>query len=99
MAQTNLVRLTDLLHEETLGLSRLPCWEHLSPQQYRERVAALIEEIEIAARLARLERGVPVLGLEAVLRQNPLTRPNPALSSIQIDVQANREIKPGPAEG
>jgi hypothetical protein len=39
-------------------------------------VAALIEEIEIAARLARLERGIPVVGLGAVLRQNPLTRPN-----------------------
>ena len=26
--------------------------------------------------MARLERGIPVLGLGAVLRQNPLTRPN-----------------------
>jgi hypothetical protein len=62
--------------EETLVLSRLPCWEHLSPEEYRARVAALVEEIEAEARLARLERGIPVLGLGAVLRQNPLTRPN-----------------------
>jgi hypothetical protein len=62
--------------EKTFFLSRLPCWEHLSPEEYRARVAALIEEIELEARLARLERGIPVLGLGAVLRQNPLTRPN-----------------------
>jgi hypothetical protein len=62
--------------EKTFFLSRLPCWEHLSSEEYRARVAALIEEIELEARLARLERGIPVLGLGAVLRQNPLTRPN-----------------------
>jgi hypothetical protein len=48
--------------EEMFFLSCLPCWEHLSSEQYRERVAAIIEEIEIEARLARLERGIPVLG-------------------------------------
>jgi hypothetical protein len=62
--------------EETFFLSCLPCWEHLSSEQYRELVAAIIEEIEIEARLARLERGIPVLGLGAVFRQNPLTQPN-----------------------
>jgi hypothetical protein len=59
-----------------LLLTRLPCWEHLSQEEYRERVAALVEEIEAEARMARLERGLPVLGVGAVLRQNPHTQPN-----------------------
>jgi hypothetical protein len=62
--------------EETFFLSQLPCWAHLSPEQYRERVASLVEEIEAEARLARLERGLPVMGVGAILRQNPLTRPH-----------------------
>jgi hypothetical protein len=28
--------------EETFSLTPLPCWGHLSPEQYRERVAALV---------------------------------------------------------
>lgn len=62
--------------EETFTLTRLPCWEHLSQEEYRERVAELVEKIEAEARMARLERGIPVLGVGAVLRQNPHTQPN-----------------------
>jgi hypothetical protein len=62
--------------EETFVLSRLPCWEHLAPEEYRKRVAELVEEIELDARVARIERGFPVLGVGTVLRQNPHTRPN-----------------------
>ncbi len=39
------------------------------------RVAAPGSLLMASSRLARLERGIPVLGLGAVLRQNPLTRP------------------------
>jgi hypothetical protein len=62
--------------EEAFVLSRLPCWEHLSAEDYRKRVAELVEEIELDARVARMERGTSVLGVGAVLRQNPHTRPN-----------------------
>jgi hypothetical protein len=62
--------------EETFVLTRLPCWEHLSPEEYRQRVAGLVEEIELDARVARMERGLPVLGVGAVLRQHPHTQPN-----------------------
>ena len=62
--------------EETFVLSRLPCWEHLSPEAYRKRVAELVEEIELDARVVRMERGTSVLVFGAVLRQNPHTRPN-----------------------
>jgi hypothetical protein len=62
--------------EETFVLTRLPCWEHLSAEEYRQRVAALVEEIELDARVARMERQQPVLGAAAVLRQRPHTQPN-----------------------
>lgn len=39
-------------------------------------MAVLVEEIELDARVARLERQLPVLGVGAVLRQNPHTQPN-----------------------
>jgi hypothetical protein len=62
--------------EEIFFLTRLPCWEHLSQEEYRQRVAELVEEIELDARVRRLERGLPVLGVGAVLRQRPHTQPN-----------------------
>jgi hypothetical protein len=62
--------------EETFVLTPLPCWEHLSPEQYRERVAALVEEIESEAKAIRREKGLPVLGARAVLQQNPHKEPN-----------------------
>ncbi|HEX3127289.1 MAG TPA: hypothetical protein VH394_08165 [Thermoanaerobaculia bacterium] len=67
--------------EETFVLSRLPCWEHLSPEAYQKRVAELVEEIELDARVARMERGLPVLGVGAVLRQGP---PYPAEQDQEI---------------
>jgi hypothetical protein len=62
--------------EEELVLSQLPCWAHLTPEQYRERIAELVEEIEAEARADREARGVEPLGVEAILRQDPHTRPN-----------------------
>ena len=61
---------------EELVLSPLPCWEHLSPKQYRERVAGLIRQIETEGRSERESKGLQPLGVEAVLRQNPTTRPS-----------------------
>jgi REP element-mobilizing transposase RayT len=62
--------------EEELSLSQLPCWAHLTTEQYRERIAELVEEIEAEARADRQARGVEPLGVEAILRQDPHTRPN-----------------------
>jgi hypothetical protein len=36
--------------EQTFELTPLPCWAHLSPDAYRERVAALVTEIEAKPR-------------------------------------------------
>jgi len=62
--------------EEVLKLSQLPCWADLTPEQYRERIAELVEEIEAEARTDREARGIEPWGVEAILRQDPHTRPN-----------------------
>ncbi len=69
-------RLKYAEEEEELVLSQLPCWADLTPEQYRERIAELVEEIESEARADREARGVEPLGVEAILRQDPHTRPN-----------------------
>jgi len=62
--------------EEAFELTPLPCWAHLSPEAYRERVAALVEEIEREAAAALARSGRQPLGVAGILRQNPQTRPN-----------------------
>ena len=62
--------------EEELFLSQLPCWADLTPEQYRQRIAELVEEVEAEARADREARGVEPLGVEAILRQDPHARPN-----------------------
>jgi putative transposase len=62
--------------EEELVLSQLPCWADLTPEQYRERIAGLVQEIEAEARADRQARGIEPFGVEAILRQDPHTRPN-----------------------
>jgi Transposase IS200 like len=62
--------------EEELKLSQLPCWADLTPEQYRQRIAELVAEIETEARAGREAKGVEPLGVEAILRQDPHTCPN-----------------------
>ena len=61
--------------EETVTLSHLPCWRHLSPEMYRDLVAGLVREIESDAAAERKLTGREPLGREAILRQHPQTRP------------------------
>lgn len=51
-------------------------WADLTPDQYRERIAELAEDIEAEARADREARGIEPLGVEAILRQDPHNRPN-----------------------
>jgi REP element-mobilizing transposase RayT len=60
---------------ETVTLSPLPCWKHLSPEAYRKRVAQMAAEIEEDAAAARKRTGVEPLGPAAILAQDPVTRP------------------------
>ena len=61
--------------EETVVLSPLPCWEHLPPEEYRERIRGLVKEIEKEAAADRERTGIPALGPEAILAQDPQHRP------------------------
>jgi hypothetical protein len=43
-------------------LSPLPCWEHLSPEDHKEKIAELIREIEEEAAAQRAATGGPRCG-------------------------------------
>jgi hypothetical protein len=60
---------------ETVILTPIPCWAHLSAEEYRRRVASLQEDIEAEAAAVRKETGAQVLGVEAILSRDPLYRP------------------------
>jgi REP element-mobilizing transposase RayT len=60
---------------ETATFSPLPCWGHLSPEAYRERVGRMADEIEQAAAAARKRTGAQPFGAAKILAQHPWTRP------------------------
>src|SRR5436853_5554908 len=60
---------------ETVILSPIPCWAHLPPEVYRARVAGLVEGIETEAAQSRSLQGTSVLGVEAILENDPQHRP------------------------
>ena len=61
--------------EETVVLSKIPCWAHLSDEDYRQRIASLKEQIEAEAAVVREATGTQVLGVEAILSRDPQYRP------------------------
>jgi REP element-mobilizing transposase RayT len=60
---------------ETLVLDPLPCWRHLSKEQRRRLVTALVEEIEAEAAAHRERTGIKPPGPAAILTQNPHRQP------------------------
>ena len=54
----------------------LPCWKHLTDKERRCRVAALVTEIEAQATRQREETGIPSLGVDRILAQDPQSRPS-----------------------
>jgi hypothetical protein len=60
---------------ETVSLAPLPCWGDLSVEQYRERIAELVEAIIAKAAARRAATGIEPLGVAAILRQHPFTQP------------------------
>jgi len=58
--------------KEVVVLQPLPCWEHLSKEEYQKRVADLVEQIETKARDERGSTGEEVRPLEA---RHPHERP------------------------
>src|SRR3982751_460510 len=60
---------------ESVVFSPIPCWAHLPADRYRERMKNLVEEVDAEAALARRQSGAGVLGVEAILAQDPQARP------------------------
>lgn len=66
---------------ETVHLSPLPCWRHLDPDEIRQRVVELVNEIDQAAHRDRLATGDGVAGVRAVRHRDPHDRPEQAKRS------------------
>jgi REP element-mobilizing transposase RayT len=60
---------------EILELDPLPCWKELPPEQYRQRIADLVDTIIATAETRRKESGKEPAGAAAVRAQNPLSQP------------------------
>jgi hypothetical protein len=60
---------------ETVTLSPLPCWRDLPEETRRQRIAEMVEEIEAEAARMREQTGRPALGAQAIVTQDPHTRP------------------------
>ena len=63
--------LDDVAEAETVTLSPIPCWQGLSEDELRERLAALVETIERENAERRRAEGKSILGVKAVRRQDP----------------------------
>jgi hypothetical protein len=61
---------------EVVHLEPLPCWAHLFPEAWRERVAALVAGIEAEAEAQRKRTGISPPGPAAIRNQRPHDRPN-----------------------
>jgi len=61
---------------ERIRLSSLPCWRHLSTQEYRRRVGEVILQIEAETAARHARKGTRPLGVKAVQAQHPHDRPN-----------------------
>jgi REP element-mobilizing transposase RayT len=79
---------------ETLELTPLPCWKHLTPEKRQQMAAAMVAEIEAQAAARRESTGVQVLGPAAILAQSPESRPLKTKRSPAPAVHAaNRAVR------
>jgi putative transposase len=66
---------------ESVVLSPIPCWAHLPADRYRERMRNLVEEVDAEAARAQQQSGARVLGVKAILAQDPQARPTSIVRS------------------
>jgi REP element-mobilizing transposase RayT len=66
----------DFMEQEELQLTPLPCWESLTPEEYRAQIHQMIDAIEADARLQQEATGTSPLGADVVCRQDPHHEPN-----------------------
>ncbi|NJL26484.1 MAG: hypothetical protein HC897_00730 [Thermoanaerobaculia bacterium] len=78
----------DFATPETIVLSPLPCWRHLSPEAYRHRIADLVRQIEADAERKQRLGGWEPQGADGVKAQNPLEAPARSKKSPAPDFHA-----------
>jgi hypothetical protein len=61
--------------EEVLELGPLPCWRHLTQEQYRSRMTGLVETIIAETEARKKQTGFSPLGPDAILAQDPFGQP------------------------
>ncbi len=59
----------------TLELDPLPCWRHLPKEEIRRRIAEMVEEIDAEHARRVVLNGRAPLGVEAIRKQHPHSRP------------------------
>lgn len=69
------VRAVDFEETLVVELSPLPCWAHLTPEEYLRRVRREIASIEAETAERHRRDGTRPLGRRAILRQDPHYRP------------------------
>jgi len=69
------VRPIDFEEDLLLEFSPLPCWAHLPPEEYQQRIRDLVKEIEQETAAMHQAKGTRPLGRRAVLRKHPHFRP------------------------
>jgi REP element-mobilizing transposase RayT len=60
---------------ETVTLSPLPCWKHLSADSWKSRALSVITQIETEAAVRRASTGSEPFGVAAILGRHPHHRP------------------------
>ena len=71
----NELEASQYLYDETLELTKLPCWAELSDEEYRERVEDIVRRIESEAAEKRRVEGKSCLGPDRIREQDPLGAP------------------------
>ena len=77
--------------QETLFLDPLPCWRHLPPEEVRQRVKELVDDIDREAAEKRRKKGRTSMGAKAVMKQRPHHRPDKLKKSDAPPFHAKRK--------
>ncbi len=82
------IRPIDFEEDLLLKFSPLPCWAHLAPEDYQQRIRDLVREIEEETAARHREAGTSPLGRRAVLKKDPHYRPKALKTSPAPRVHA-----------
>ena len=82
------IRPIDFEEDVLVTFAPLPCWAHLAPEAYQQRIRNLVEEIEGETAAMHRRNGTQPLGRRAILARNPHHRPESLKKSFAPKVHA-----------